>query len=99
MLDQTIPEQFAEIVSKFGDRDAVVSRAQGARLTYRELDQRSSSIAKTLQELGVIKGDRVAVSLGNNLEFGAVCTSSWGCVICLFPRVVALAFIAALLPR
>lgn len=70
-----MPEHFAEIVSKYGDRDAVVSRAQQKRLTYEELDQRSSSIAKTLQELGVEKGDRVAVSLGNNLEFGAVSLS------------------------
>ena len=72
MLEQTVPSHFASIVSKFGDRDAVVSRAQGKRLSYGELDERSSSIAKTLQELGVKKGDRVAVSLGNNLEFGAV---------------------------
>ena len=72
LLDLTIPQHFAQIVSQHGDRDAVVSRAQNSRLTYEELDKRSCSIAKTLQELGVKKGDRVAVSLGNNLEFGAV---------------------------
>jgi len=76
LLEQTNPQHFADIVSKYGDKDAVVSRPQG-RLTYAELDQRSSSIARTLQDLGVKKGDRVAISLGNNLEFAAVCCVEW----------------------
>jgi len=38
-------------------------------LTYRELDERSNALAHGLRERGVEKGDRVAVSLGNNWEF------------------------------
>jgi acyl-CoA synthetase (AMP-forming)/AMP-acid ligase II len=38
-------------------------------LTYRELDERSNVVAHGLRERGVMKGDRVAVSLGNNWEF------------------------------
>ena len=32
----------------------------------------SNKLAKGLQNLGVKKGDRVAVSLGNNIEFATV---------------------------
>lgn len=60
------------MVGKHGDRTAVISRAQGQRLTYNELNVKSSALAKGLQQLGVKKGDRVGVSLGNNVEFAIV---------------------------
>ncbi|KAF4632798.1 hypothetical protein G7Y89_g5335 [Cudoniella acicularis] len=71
LLTQTIPQHFSSIVKTHGDRLAVISRAQGAigRLTYRDLDERSNILARGLRERGVKKGDRVAVSLGNNWEF------------------------------
>lgn len=34
------------------------------------MDERSNILAQGLREKGVKKGDRVAVSLGNNWEFG-----------------------------
>lgn len=74
-----MPQHFASIVSRFGDRNAVISRAQKQRLTYRELDAKSDALARGLQQLpggGVKKGDRVAVSLGNNVEFAVVGNSS-----------------------
>jgi acyl-CoA synthetase (AMP-forming)/AMP-acid ligase II len=75
LLPHTIPQHFAEIVSSHGDRTAVISRSQKARLTYRELDERSNVIAAGLRDRGVKKGDRVAVSLGNCWEF-AIATYS-----------------------
>lgn len=39
------------------------------RLTYRQLDEWSNLYGNGLRELGVKKGDRVAVSLGNNWQF------------------------------
>lgn len=72
LIEQTIPQHFASIVSQFGDRNAVISRHQNAILTYSNLDEQSNSIARGLQSLGVHKGDRVAVSLGNNLEFASL---------------------------
>lgn len=72
LLEKTIPQQFASIVSRFGDRNAVISRHQNDILTYSGLDEQSNSIARGLQNLGVNKGDRVAVSLGNNLEFASL---------------------------
>jgi acyl-CoA synthetase (AMP-forming)/AMP-acid ligase II len=69
LLTHTIPSHFSQIVAAHGDRPAVISRAQGERLTYRELDERSNALARGLRERGVRKGDRVAVSLGNNWEY------------------------------
>ena len=69
LLEDTIGEHFAKIVSAHGDRPAVISRHQRQRLTYDELDLRSNALARGLQDVGVKKGDRVAVNLGNNIEF------------------------------
>ncbi|KAK2750424.1 hypothetical protein FQN57_003904 [Myotisia sp. PD_48] len=69
LFEQTVGDHFANIVSKYGDRTAVVSRHQKQRVTYEELDQKSNSLARGLVGEGVLKGDRVAVSLGNSLEY------------------------------
>lgn len=64
LLPHTIPQHFAEIVARYGDRTAVISRHQGRRLTYKELDRESDVLAKSLQDLkgrGVKRGDRVCV--------------------------------------
>ncbi|KAL8947989.1 MAG: hypothetical protein Q9222_005784 [Ikaeria aurantiellina] len=42
------------------------------RLTYDALDGQSNALARGLQKAGVKKGDRVAVSLGNNVEYATV---------------------------
>ena len=41
-------------------------------LTYDCLDEKSTDFAQGLLQRGVKKGDRVAVSLGNNIEFAIV---------------------------
>ena len=50
----------------------MISRHQNKRLTYHQLDLDSNALARGLQSLGVKKGDRVCVSLGNNLEFATI---------------------------
>lgn len=72
LLEETIGENFARIVSQYGDRPAVISREQGRRSTYDKLDKDSNVLARGLQSLGVKKGDRVCVSLGNNIEFATL---------------------------
>ncbi|KAJ9657669.1 hypothetical protein H2198_004197 [Neophaeococcomyces mojaviensis] len=72
LLEETISENFARIVSQHGDRPAVISRAQRRRSTYQTLDEESNVLARGLQSLGVKKGDRVCVSLGNNIEFATL---------------------------
>ena len=42
------------------------------RLSYDSLDRESNCLARGLLRLGVKKGDRVAVSLGNNIEYATV---------------------------
>ena len=69
LFEQTVPQHFANIVAQHGDRAAVHSRHQRISLTYDQLDQGSNALARGLQGIGVKKGDRVAVSLGNNVEF------------------------------
>ena len=51
----------------FGDREAVVSR--GRRLTYRQLCHHSIDAAVALRRLGVTKGSRVGLLLGNSDDF------------------------------
>lgn len=77
LLSHTIPQNFAKIVSQHGDRPAVIAReppvspaapAKETILTYATLDSTSSDLAHALRSLGVRKGDRVAVSLGNTVE-------------------------------
>lgn len=50
----------------------VVSRHQRTRLTYDGLDRKSNDLARGLLQRGVKRGDRVAVSLGNNIEYAIV---------------------------
>lgn len=74
----TIPEHFAATVSAHGDRPAIIARSptpsasHETALSYYELDLLSNRLASSLRSLGVSKGDRVAVSLGNNAEFAAL---------------------------
>jgi long-chain acyl-CoA synthetase len=49
-----------------GSDTAIV--AEGERLSYRELDRRASGFATALRDLGVRRGDRVAVVLRNSVE-------------------------------
>ncbi|KAG8625541.1 hypothetical protein KVT40_007292 [Elsinoe batatas] len=69
LIEETIDKHFASIVRENGDRNAVISRHQSTTLTYRGLDEQSNALARGLLERGVKKGDRVAVSLGNGIEF------------------------------
>lgn len=85
LLPYTIPDNFSKIVSKHGDRPAVIARlphsvrpgtaakpAKETTLTFAALDASSNSLAHSLRSLGVKKGDRVAVSLGNTIEHATI---------------------------
>ncbi|KAK2601107.1 hypothetical protein N8I77_010579 [Diaporthe amygdali] len=80
LLPYTIPEHFARVVSEHGDRPAVICRSptttvlagEETNLSYAALDANSSNLAHSLGSLGVKKGDRVAVKLGNTAEHAAL---------------------------
>ena len=69
LLGQTIPGRFAQVACQYPDQEAVVSIAQGRRLTYRELDVEIRRLAKGLLGAGFKKGERIGVWATNNLEW------------------------------
>ncbi|KAJ5906851.1 uncharacterized protein N7473_003767 [Penicillium subrubescens] len=69
LLESTVGEHFAKIVAEHGDRTAVVSKHQNDRVSYASLDARSNALARGLESVGVKKGDRVGVMLGNSMEY------------------------------
>jgi non-ribosomal peptide synthetase component F len=76
LIDSTVGDHFACIVSQYGDREAVISKHQNHRLTYASLDAKSNALARGLESVGVRKGDRVGVMLGNSSEYAIVCCLS-----------------------
>ncbi|OQE12104.1 hypothetical protein PENVUL_c001G01359 [Penicillium vulpinum] len=69
LIDSTVGDYFAKIVAECGDRTAVISRHQNDRATYASLDTRSNALARGLASVGVGKGERVGVMLGNSMEY------------------------------
>jgi fatty-acyl-CoA synthase len=69
LLGSTIAEHFAAVVTRFSDREAVVSLAQQRRLSYRALSDAVDQLAKGLLAIGFINGDRVGVWSTNNMEW------------------------------
>ena len=66
---ETIGEAWSAIVEEHGTREALVSRAQGIRWTYEELDAEVERCARALLAAGVAKGDRVGIWAPNCAEW------------------------------
>ncbi len=64
---RTIPEMVLSAADRFGDAEAVVDGA--LRLSYVELAERIRKASGAFTELGVGKGDRVAVWAPNSAEW------------------------------
>jgi len=58
---------FAETVARHGGREALVDGAQ--RLDYAKLDRVAERLAGHFHRLGLARGDRIALFLGNEREF------------------------------
>ncbi|KAJ5518256.1 hypothetical protein N7453_000678 [Penicillium expansum] len=69
LIESTVGDHFANVVAECGDRTAVISRHQNDRATYASLDARSNALARGLESVGVGKGERVGVMLGNSMEY------------------------------
>jgi len=65
--EESIPQAFDEACARFGNRAAIVF--YGRRMSYKELRQRTDSLAAALVRLGVHKGDRIALYLLNSPQF------------------------------
>lgn len=69
LLGDTIGVNLARTVAAHPDRDALIDRPAGLRLTYREFDAEVDRVALGLLDLGVVKGDRVGIWAPNRAEW------------------------------
>jgi len=66
---ETIGRMWDDVVAAHGDSPALVSRHQGIRWTYRELDEQVDRCVRALLAAGVAKGARVGIWSPNNAEW------------------------------
>jgi fatty-acyl-CoA synthase len=64
---RTIPDLIDELAQRYPEREAVVG--SGQRYTYRELRTEVRHLARGLHALGVRRGDKVAILMGNRPEW------------------------------
>ena len=69
LLGETIGANLERTAAAYGDHDALVSRHQGIRWTYAELNAMVDTVARGLLGLGVGKGDRVGIWAPNRAEW------------------------------
>jgi fatty-acyl-CoA synthase len=69
LLGDTIGAHFERTAARFADRDALVSRQQDVRLTYRQLDAAIDAVAGGLLRAGIQAGDRVGIWAPNCAEW------------------------------
>ncbi|MGN6607857.1 MAG: AMP-binding protein [Jatrophihabitans sp.] len=69
LLGETIDANLRRAVATWPDREAVVDRASGTRLTYSRLDAAVDAVARGLLARGVAKGDRVGIWAPNCVEW------------------------------
>jgi fatty-acyl-CoA synthase len=69
LLGQTIGENLRRTVAQHGTREALVVCGQKGRLSYEQLWEATTQVARGLLALGVRPGDRVGIWSGNRAEW------------------------------
>lgn len=69
LLGETIGENLRRTAEQFPEHEALVIRATGVRLRYRQLWAATTRAARGLLALGVQRGDRVGIWAPNRLEW------------------------------
>ncbi|MDR2852848.1 MAG: AMP-binding protein [Burkholderiaceae bacterium] len=69
LIEQTIGDFFDAMTGRQGERDALISRHEGRRLTYRQLQTQANQLASALLRLGLAPGDRVGIWSHNNVPW------------------------------
>jgi len=72
LFGETIGSCFERIVGQFGNNEALVSRHQEIRWTYRELKDRVDKLAASLIRLGLCPGERIGLWSPNCAEWTLV---------------------------
>jgi 2,3-dihydroxybenzoate-AMP ligase len=65
--DRTLRDVFGEVFTRYADRVAIIDGDE--RISYRQLDERSTRMALSLLDLGVRPPDRIVVQLPNTALF------------------------------
>ena len=86
-VELTVPAAVARAARDFGDAEAVAEpgRAQGFRLSYRDLDERVTAVTGALIDSGVGPGDRVAIWAPNGSEWLLTALGTLGAGAALVP--------------
>ncbi len=76
LVGDTVGAALTRTAARLPDHEALVSRHEGVRLTYRELSDRADEVARGLLALGVEPGDRLGIWAPNGaqwtvLQFGS----------------------------
>jgi len=91
---KTLDRYLSHSAAEFPERVAIVFGIRlgpivlDRRMTYRELDYQVDRFAKSLQELGIKKGERVVVMLPNCPQFVIACYAIWrigAVIVCCNP--------------
>ena len=83
LLEQTIGANLDATIARFGDREALVDRAQGIRWTYAEFGEQVDRLARALLACGIGAGDRVGIWAPNCAEWTVVqyATAKMGAIL------------------
>ena len=83
LIGSTIGDLFDQVAEGLPDHEALVSRHQGLRYTYRELHEEVDRFARGLMALGVQRLDRVGIWSPNNAEWVITqfATAKIGCIL------------------
>ena len=69
LIEQTLGDFFDDMVANQPEREALVSRHEGRRFTYRELQAEANQLASALLNIGLAEGDRVGIWSHNNVAW------------------------------
>jgi fatty-acyl-CoA synthase len=83
LVGETIGENLRRTAARFPDREALVVRSQGVRLTYGALEAEVRRVARGLMARGIEKGDRVGIWAPNRVEWvlAQYATATMGAVL------------------
>ncbi len=69
LIEDTIGRHFEAVARRFPQREVLVSRHQGQRFTYEELDRQANRLASALLRAGLAPGDRAGIWAHNCAEW------------------------------